>query len=253
MPRNPFNALDGDEYYAEELTGLPFTALRKALGAHMPMLLAIPFAGFFRLRGLLNMPMNATSAMGPIGTGRDIEIDDLPLTASKVLLPRIEKLSETGFSIIGCQHDHFIGAKVQYSVLMLDVEETTIATLMWLKQPGPDGLPATEIAGEFNSFVQDGPELLTVITNPDYIAFAPYLMPDFVDAVCLSRELDIEDVFDTHVDRLEGKQVLKITHETARTFHRDCAERRFQNIRDRGIMRKLKPAEIVRIKRRPAI
>ncbi len=67
-----------DTYYTEEITAVPFGAMRKGLSMVLPGPFAFALAALFRVRGLMGWPLKPTYAVGGLGSELEVEHDGLP-------------------------------------------------------------------------------------------------------------------------------------------------------------------------------
>lgn len=242
---NPYQApesLAGDDYFADDITQLPFAGLYRAISSEVPFFLALPAAAGMRLRGYLKMPLAADNARGPVGTGRLVPPDAVPDMARRVLQPRADELSDFGFSMLAWERDNVIGNKEQFSVQMLDAAEQALATLEWFRVQAPHAT-IRELSVEFNSFGREDPEILTGRVRQSHVALARHIIPDFVDGRFFADSMSLEDVFDRHVDRIEQRSVERISPETALERLRTSAGRRFAFVRKIGLLRRISDSE----------
>lgn len=236
-----------DQYYAEEITAVPFGTMRKSLATAVPDPVAFVLAGFFRMRGLLGWPMKPTYAVGGVGSEQVVEPDALPPRAISRWAPIIEQLRDLGFSPIKYSIADVIGQKQQASILFLDEPGRTIATLEWIRMPGGEGI-AEKAPLEFNSYAKDDPEIMTGFVPKEDLALAGMLTLDFVDSSLFPNHLPLADVYHRHLARIEGRLFHQMSPEEALPEHRKRSERRFNWALEQGLLRPLAPAEISRLR-----
>ena len=252
MSGNPYDppALSeypGEEYYAEDLTRIPFIGLYRLMSPVTSPLVAVPLAALFRLRAGLNMPLQVQYGIGPAGSDQTVNCEALPEIARATILGLVSELEEIGFSVLKYGRGNVIGAKRQYSVIMLDTDQYAIVHIEWMQIPGAQG-PATELSIEWNSLTGEDPEIMTCRVNPSHVGIAPFIMPDFVDWQCYGHDVSLEDVYDLHLDRAEVRNPIRFTPESALSFHLECSRRRFQAVVRKGLLRRLSPGEVARIR-----
>jgi hypothetical protein len=235
------------QYYTEELTAIPFRTLKQGLSSAAPSPLAAVLAAWFRLRGLLHWPLEATCGTGGPETGEVVPREALPPRALSRWAPILEHLGDLGFSALRYTIGDTIGQKQQVVGLFLDEPGTTIATLNWIRMPGAEG-PIEKTPLEFNSYAADDPEIMTGCLSREELHLADLLRLPFVDPLLLPDTLGIRAVYRRHRTRIAGRAWHHLTLDSALREHRTRNERRFQWTLERGLMRPLTAAEIDRLR-----
>jgi hypothetical protein len=236
-----------DDYYTEEITALKFQTLNRCMSAIAPAPVGWTLAAWFRLRGLLHWPMKATYGVGGPNSGQVVERDALPARALSRCAPIIEQLGDLGFSPLQYAISDTIGQKHQVVVLFLDQPGSTLATLVWMRMRGGEGA-IDKATVEFNSYAAEDPEIMTGYVAQEELVFADMLKLAFVDTLVLSNNLRLAEVYRRHVARTEGRSCYALTAETGIEEHRKRSLRRFQWTVEQGLLRRLSPAEVARVR-----
>jgi len=233
-------------YYTEEITAVPFGVLRKGLSVVLPSPVAFVIAAVFRLRGLLGMPLKPSYAVGELGSERDVSYDEMPTHAISKWAPILEELRDLGFTPLKYTMPDIIGQKEQAAAYFLDNAGSTIATLEWMRMRGAEGIEE-KTPFEFNSYARDDPEVMTGSVTKEDMALADMLKLDFVDLQVLPNTLRPTEVYQRHLQRIQGRSFYEMTPEAALQENKARARRRFEWVADQGLLRPLSPAEVARV------
>jgi hypothetical protein len=243
------SAAGNRDYYAEEITAMPFRPMMKLFSQMIPFPLAVGLAGFFLLRGLLRWPLKASYAGGPPGTGRTVSPEQVPRRPAEKWAPFFAQMKELGLRPIMYRVSDIIGAKEGATAMLLDPAGTTILTVEWMRMMGANGIEE-QVTYEFNSYSQRDPEILTGAAAKEHLVLVDAIMPSFVDGVFLPIDSRVADIYRQHLERIRGKSPFAFTAESALTEHLSRSQRRFDDCVQRGILRKLDAAEIAAVRQK---
>lgn len=232
-----------ETYYAEEITAIPFSLLKRRMSSVIPGPTAFVMAAAFRLRGLLGMPLKPTYATGELGSEQDVSYDALPARALSRWAPILEEFRDLGFVPLTYSLPDMIGEKQQAAACFLDPTGSTIATLEWIRMRGAGGIEE-RTPFEFNSYAKDDPDVMTGAATKEDMVLADLLQLDFVDLQILPSHIRPSEIYRRHLERTRGRQFYQMTPETAIEENRTRAKRRFQWLLDKGLLRPLRPAEV---------
>ena len=244
-PSTPANA--ATTYYAEELTAAPFASMARGLKNILPAPMAYAIAAYFRLRGMLRWPLKAEYAVGGIGSGTEAPREAMPPRALSRWAPILEQLQDLGFQPLQYRIMDVIGAKEQAAAVFLDSAGGTLATLEWIRLRGAGG-PEEQTPLEFNSYGADDPEIMTGWIKEEHIAMCDMLRLEFVDIEFHPDTRSIARVYRKHQERVAGRSIFTMTPEAALAEHRKRAERRFNWLVGRGLLRPLRESEIAAVR-----
>lgn len=235
-------------YYAEELTAVPFMTMAKALSNTIPAPIAYPIAACFRLRGLVRWPLKPTYGVGELGSELEVEKDALPPRALAKMAPLFETLHDLGFTPLKFAIADVIGEKEHVAALWMDQQASTLATCEWMRMRGADGVEeATPV--ELNSYCGDDPDLMTGWLPKEHIALSEMLRLDFVEMHCVANSTPLRVAYERHQQRSAARSDLfQMTREAALEEHQRRAQRRFDWVVDRGLLRPMSPKEVQRVK-----
>ena len=250
-PGSQANSSTG-EYYAEELSALPYWPLAKCMANSIPFPLAVAIAGVIRLRGLANWPLQPSYAKGPPGSARTVDAGQVPRKTAKSWAPLMEQLTALGFRPLIYAMTDVIGAYESASTILLDTSGTTLVVLEWIRMPGAKGVDE-QTPFEFQSVSKADPQISTVIVKKEFIVLADALIPDYMLAKVIGDQMPVAEAYRLHQERIRLESPLAMTPESALKEHRERSRRFFDCMLQRKIIRKLTPAEIaaVRMKRIP--
>lgn len=236
-----------ETYFAEEITAVPFRALRKSLSTVVPVPLAFVLAAFFRVRGILRWPLKPTYAVGGVGTEQEVGHEALPAQALSRWAPILEELRDLGFSPLKYSLADVIGEKQQAAAVFVDGPGSTIATLEWIRMRGGEGIEE-KTPFEFNSYAHADPEVMTGSVTKEDMALSDMLKLEFVDLLVLPNHHRPSEIYQRHLDRIRGRSFYQMTPEAALMEHRKRTERRFQWALDAGLLRPLSSSEVSYVK-----
>jgi hypothetical protein len=235
------------QYYAEEITAVPFKVLAQSLSSVAPAVVAYPLAAFFRLRGMMNWPLQPMYATGELGSERIVERNELPARALSRLAFLFQQVDALGFVALKYAIADIIGEKEHVAAVFLDPAQMTLATLEWLRMRGANGLEE-KTPYEFNSYGDQDPEIMTGAMNKEDLVLADMLTLSFVDTELQSNEVPFEQVYQRHQVRIRSRNFYQMTPEAARQEHEKRTARRFAWALEEGLMRPLRPREIERLR-----
>jgi hypothetical protein len=235
------------QYFAEEITAVPFEILARSLCNVAPAAFAYPLAAFFRLRGMVSWPLRPMYAVGELGSERIVDPTELPTRALSRWAPLIKQLDDLGFIPLKYAIADMIGEKEHVAAVFLDALGTTMVTLEWLRMRGADGLEEKS-PFEFNSYGDEDPEIMTGAMNKEDLILADMLTLDFVDAELLSNEMSLRQVYYRHKERIRSRTFYQMTTEAALKEHETRTVRRFTWAVERGLLRSLSQREIERLR-----
>lgn len=236
------------EYYAEELTSVPFKIQARLFLNSLPGWMAYPMAAYFRGRGILRWPLTPTHAVGGVGSGRTVQESELPPRATSRWAPLVEQFVDLGFRHLKYSMDEVIGGKEHAAVTFLSGDGSIVATVEWICLLGDTEQDRTTY--ELNSYADHDPEFMTAAMHPDDLVLAEMLTLDFVESKSHSMRLPVRRVVESHQARIQGRSVFHMTPEAALAEHARRAARRFQWALETGLLRRLRPREVTALKRR---
>jgi hypothetical protein len=234
------------QYFAEEITAVPFKILARSLASAAPAAVAYPLAAFFRLRGMINWPLQPMYAVGELGSERLVERNELPPRALSRLAPLFKQLDELGFLPLKYAIGDIIGEKQHIAAVFLDPSQMTLATLEWLRMRGAEGLEE-KTPYEFNSYADRDPEIMTGAMNKEDLVLADMLTLEFVETELLSNEIPLDQVYQRHQVRIRSRTFYRMTPEAALREHEQRTARRFSWAVEQGLMRPLSERETERL------
>src|SRR5687768_14967304 len=109
-----------ERYYAEEVTAVRFRTLKRCFSASLPGPVAGALAAWFRLRGILHLPLKATYGVAGLESASVVSRDALPPRAASQWAPKLEQLADLKFTPLRYAIADTIGEKQQANVLLLD-------------------------------------------------------------------------------------------------------------------------------------
>lgn len=239
-----------DRYYTEDISAIPFRVMRKGMSQTVPSLIAWPFAAVLRLRGLLGKPLAASDGVGFPGSETSVLHNQLPARALSRWAPFLEQLADLGFQPVQFEISDTVGAKRQASSLFINRSGTTLATLVWIRMPGANELQE-HTSLEFNSYAEADPEIVTHAVRKEFMAYTELINLDYLDMLSLDIVLPVQEIYEQHLSRIEGRRVYKMAPERALQVHVERSLRRFDRLLETGVLRELSPAEVQRLRSTP--
>lgn len=238
-----------EEYYAEDLTAIPFGPAARILAQAVAAPIAYPLAAFLRLRRFLRWPLKPPYAVGRWDAGTRVSADELPPRVVSAWAPMLGALQDLGFQPLRYSVRDVIGAKEEIGGGFLDPAGTTIAKLVWIRTPGPGGVQESASL-EFNSYPQDDPEVYTAYVPLEQMALGEILRMDFLDVAVYPDDIPLPRVYQWHQNRIQTRSLLPLTPHDAIAVHTQRSRRRFEWLVETGILRRLSDREIAQVRRR---
>ncbi|MDP6443715.1 MAG: hypothetical protein QGG36_03585 [Pirellulaceae bacterium] len=236
-----------DQYFAEEITAVPFRTLRRTFRELMPGWLATPLAAWMRFRGAIGWFPTATYAIGPVGSYRAVDKNDLPPYAAARMAPLLEQLLDLGFKPLLFAIGDTIGSKESAAAILLDLDGSTFACIEWFRIVGADGVEDCAPL-ELDSYCGAGDEVLTATVPKEHLVMADAFAIQFVDQSYLPTPIAVRRVYEQHKSRIANRGAQVFTAETALAEHEAHSQRRFDWLQQRGMLRPLPATAIPRIK-----
>ncbi|TWU04017.1 hypothetical protein [Neorhodopirellula pilleata] len=252
-------------YYGECLDAVPFGSMVNFLSQQLPRPIAWTFVACWRVKSFFGGGILPNSGFGPVGSSTVLARADMPARPMSRWAARLEDLSDLGFTPLRFSVGDHIGAKESASVLLFDGDGTTFALLEWFQMPGTSGIEERNLL-ELNSLVadpsgvagscgagnvspyQDFTEVMTAVTPRENLPLADIFAPQFVDAAFLADSIPVKRVVKQHLHRLEGRQLETVRRENALKRYDALSQGRFDWMMDRGLIRKLTPKEVEKIR-----
>jgi hypothetical protein len=224
-------------YYAEEMTAIPFGLLKRMFAQFLPRPVAWGLAAYFRMRGLLRWTPRPTYGIGGVGSAREVPKDQLPSSAISMWAPILEQLTDLGFRHLSYRVGDDIGKKESACAMLLDPTQSVFAIVEWVCVEGVDD----QCPIEFDSYFEDDPDVMTGAMPEQNLALADAFDLDFVDTIRIER------LYKRHLRRIGQRRPLCFAAETAVAENDDRSRRRFDAMVKKRMLRELKPREIERI------
>jgi hypothetical protein len=232
-----------DEYYTDVIDNLPFATKVELFKRQMPLWLAFSLAAWFAFWFYLGrVPKPQYAALWKSKFVNQLR-EEMPARALSRWAPRIERLSDLGFCVLGWSKSEIIGAKQEAVVLLLNEQGTTLAQVLWIRMMGGHGIEE-QTRVSFTSFLPDETELLTAALPDDQLMLTKVLVPDYVNGCFLTETVPIEKVYQRHSGRSEMDGILTFSRDEALVQFEHNRVRFFQHARNAGFLRPLSPAEV---------
>ena len=232
-----------DEYYTDVIDSLPFATKVELFKRQMPRWLAFCMAAWFALWFFLGRVPRPRYAARWKSTFVNQLREEMPARALSRWAPRIERLGDLGFSVLGWSKSETIGAKQEAVVLLLNEQGTSLAQVLWIRMIGGHGIEE-QTRASFTSFRSDGTELLTAALPDDQLMLTKVLVPDYVNGCFLADTVPVEKVYQQHSGRPDLDGTLKFSRDEALVQYEQYRVRFFQHARDAGFIRLLSPDEV---------
>lgn len=237
-----------DDYYAEVLENLPLAKTVELFSRHLPRWMAYWLAIWFRIRYYVGRPVMPRYAFRLHERLVRMQREDMPARALSRWAPRFEQLRDLGFQELACSNGDVVGAKESAAVIFLDAPGSTIAILEWLRMEGGEGVEE-QMTLEFQSYTREGGQWVTGIIAEVHIMLADALVPNYIDAAFFGDRLSAERCYERHQQRLDVGSALQFSTTSAIQHYEQQRLRLFEHVRNAGLLRKLSPRELDRVRR----
>jgi hypothetical protein len=236
-----------ERYYTEEITAVPFRALRQILAQTFPGPVAWGVAALLRLRRKLGWPLAATKGIafqeGETTVAREAMLPEAIARWAVVEEP----LGDLGFRPIRFARVETIGATRKAYALWLDGAGRTVGNLEWTATL-VNGHEQQRISLEFDSYGAADPEYTTFAASQAALAANGAIDLDFVDLMILDERHPVAEVYAAHAKQIDGKPVFAMSDAQAIEVHGQRSTRRMRRLMEQGLLRELSAVEIARLR-----
>lgn len=236
-----------ERFYTEEITAVPFRAMRQLLGQTLPGPVAWGVAALLRLRGKLRWPLAATHGVAFLEGETAVARAAMPPEALARWAVFEEPLRDLDFRPVRFSRVETIGATRKAYALWLDAAGRTLANLEWTATM-MNGREQQRVSLEFDSYGESDPEYTTTVTVKSALAARGAIDLDFVDLVSFGNRVPVADVYAAHAARIDGKPVYAMSEARALAVHGERSTRRMRRLMEQGLLRELSESEIARLR-----
>lgn len=233
------------EYFAEDTESLPYDINVSLYAQHLPRFMAVVLVGWRRFRRWLGRPVT------PVSASRWCELTawhshtDMPSQALSRWAPIIEQLEDLGFEICGRICSDTIGSKTEATIFLRDASGQTIASIIWMQIGSIEQTLLT-----MTSYLHGGTEIATLALPPDQQLMLQLIAAPYMQAVAMSHRTSPGKLFQVHTERPEVADAIVFTADTFLPYYRDRRKAFFDHSHNKGIIRQLRPDEVLHITNR---
>lgn len=237
------------DYFTEDSDRIPFGIRVSMFQQHLPkwaaVLLAVQLTVRYWLRG---------SEKARHGTLWEPDYqwqtkDEMPAEAQSRWAPWIEELEDLRFTVCGFRSSKTIGNKEEATCLLIDPSQTTLATLLWLRMGGREGI--VQNTPSFTSWGQDETELVTMAVPEVQHQLAKILTPDYAELVCVSDKKPLKAVYKQHLGRSDVQGAVRFSVERILAQYKQLRVRYFHYATKSRVLRRLSPKEVTSLTGEP--
>lgn len=230
------------DYYIEDAGQLPFRILYAANRRQLAVWIALPLALLIRTLGMLGLRAKASN-----GTlwERDFawqQQQDMPGLALSRWAPRIEQLQDLQFTICAFRKMKTIGNKEEAHCFLFDSDQTTLASLLWMRVGGEAGVEQSTLT--FTSWDHDEFQFLTTVFPEKLHMLAGPLTPDYIHLVCAADTLPVGTAYRQHRERPEMINAVRLSVDEMLAQYKKDRVRYFDHARKIRMLRQLSTNEV---------
>lgn len=230
------------DYYASDVTQMPYSAILNGGGNGWPVWLRLMFS----FRKATGWHYTAPHARSAPERWHGLEIGDLPASARQRLQSGIADISRHGFRLFGIARSDTIGMQVSYNAVLIAGDRTTVCTITALRT-GLGTMSRSAFVTGFRTDLADG----TILITGRGPKLPSYMIRPHQKIELLPETTQTDELVQRHRERLSSiseQEVVHIPTEGVADYLLARAKGDWEDFMATGMFRMLSPREVARLR-----